>query len=208
MGYSTIIAPDQGMTQAVLSQERAFYQTYRGNSYSLTLAATTGTIAAGNIVGAGAAASTQFGLINPVASQKSLVLTKFGMGIISGTPAAGPVFHGIITTVPSGASAGTVRNNAVGTSPLTPPLTYTPSAVSWVSAAGAALTGATAPQVLRIANFSTTATAAASVNMVPAIEMLDGDIILRPGSMWLPLWSGAGTTLLNAYSISWYETGL
>src|SRR3989442_14287711 len=78
--------------------------TIRGNVYSVVLTATTTGVAAGNIAGAAAAAATQFVLWNPSASQKALVLLKFGMGVISGTPGAGPMFHGMITTAPTIAS--------------------------------------------------------------------------------------------------------
>src|SRR2546425_11562392 len=90
--------------------------TIRGNVYSLVLTATSTGVAAGNIAGAAAAASTQFALWNPASSQKALVLLKFGMGVISGTPGAGPMFHGILATVPTITSAGgPAVNNLTGT---------------------------------------------------------------------------------------------
>lgn len=193
------------MEQKIDPHPRYVWQAHSGNMYTLTLGATTSGVAAGNIVGAAAAASTQFALTNPATSNKNLVLTKFFMGIISGTPAPGPLFHGIIVTAPSIATiGGTIRNNLIGTATTT----ALSVAVPYALAAGSALTGASAPIVFRPAQFSTTATAQASNGMVNCLEIIDGDIIIPPGFTWLPLWSVAGTSLLNAYGVTWYEMGL
>ncbi len=179
------------------------WQANQGTLFSLTLAATTSGVAAGNIVAATAAASTQFALTNPITSNKKLVLTKFFMGIISGTPAAGPVFHGFLTTNPTLASiGGTIRCNLLGNT------TVTSVATPHVLAGGSALTGGSAVITFRPAAFSTTATAQASVNTVNCLEILDGDIIIPPGVTWVPLWSASGSSLLNAYGVTWYEMGL
>lgn len=176
--------------------------TLEGLAFTLSLAATSTGVAAGNIVGAAAAAVTQFALINPATSGKNLILTKFAMGVVSGTPGPGPVVHGYITNITSltaGTPGGTIRSNILGGSASS-------GAVPWSLAAGSALTGSTqAPISFRPANFSSTATAQASVAEIGCIERLDGDIIVPPGVAWLPLWSAAGTALLNAYSISWLE---
>lgn len=179
--------------------------TYRGGVYSLNLAATTTGIAAGNIVGASAAAATQFAFFNPVGSGKNVVLLKFMMGVISGTLPVGPIFHGFFTTVPTVATiGGTVRNNFI--SPSAP--AGASVVIPQVLAAGSALTGGSAPLVLRAAAFSGTATAQASVSTVNSLELIDGDIILAPGTGYVPLWSGAGTSLLNSYSVTWEEIAL
>lgn len=188
--------------KAVLPHARWAAQTYQKSMFTLTLTATTTGVAAGNIVSAAAAAATQFALTNPATSNKNFVLTKFFMGIISGTPSAGPIFHGYMTTNPTLASiGGTIRNNFLGNSTAS---VATPHSL----AAGSALTGGSAPITFRAANFTTTATAQASVNTVGALEIIDGDIIIPPGVTWVPLWSAAGTSLLNTYSVSWYEAGL
>lgn len=190
----------------VVSDGHARYQepTLKGNVYSLNLGATTTGIAAGNIVGASAAAATQFAFFNPVGSGKNVVLLKFWMGVISGTLPVGPLFHGFYTTVPTVASiGGTVRNNFV--SPSAPNASVV---IPQVLAAGSALTGGSAPLVLRPAAFTGTATAQASVSTVNALELLDGDIILAPGTGYVPLWSGAGTSLLNSYGVTWEEVSL
>lgn len=200
--YTTTGQADIGVPVQGDWHPKYFKETYRKHMFTLTLGATTSGVAAGNIVAASAAASTQFALANPSTSGVNLILTKFFMGIISGTPAAGPIFHGYCTTNPTIASiGGTIRNNFLGDSGAS-------LATPHVLAGGSALTGASAPIVLRAANFSTTATAQASVGEVNCIEELDGDIIVPPGVMWLPLWSASGSSLLNAYSISWYENGI
>lgn len=165
--------------------------------FSMTLAATTTGVAAGNIVAAAAAAATQFALSNPVGSGVVLVLSKFIMGVISGTPGAGPLFHGVIPNVPSLAASGTIVNTFIGG----------PGSVAkgYASAAGAALTGGLAPTILRSAGFSSTATAQASVSEIPCVEHIEGDIVIPEGYTWVPLWSAAGSSLLNAYTITWEE---
>jgi hypothetical protein len=176
--------------------------TQRGQLFSLALVATTTGVAAGNIVGAAGAAVTQFAIINPANSGKNLELIKFGMGVISGTPGAGPLFHGFITgasSISAVSPGGTIRSNllgGVGNSVATP----------WSLAAGSALTGGLAPVTHRVADFAATNTAQAVANgHVRAIELIDGDLIVPPNTVWLPLWGAAGTTLLNGYSITWQE---
>lgn len=200
--YTTTGQADIGLLPRAQLFPQYFLQTYRKHTFSLTLGATTTGVAAGNIVAASAAAATQFALVNPSTSTVNLILTKFFMGIISGTPGAGPIFHGFAVTPPTIATiGGTIRNNVVNDSTASQ---ATPHSL----AAGSALTGCSAPIVLRPAPFSTTATAQASVGIVNCLEAIDGDIIIPPGKMWLPLWSAAGTSLLNSYAVSWIEVGL
>jgi hypothetical protein len=170
----------------------------RGNVFSLTLSATTTGVAAGNIIGAAAAASTNFALFNPTNSGKLLVLTKFRLAVISGTPGGGPVFHGYIGNVPSATPTGNIRSNILSAAPASVALTY-------ATAGGTALTGGLAPVTHMLANFGSTNTAQASVNLVAAEDALDGSLIIPQGAGWLPLWSAAGTSLLCGYSITWEE---
>lgn len=200
--YTTTGQADIGFPPRASSYPPYFINTYRKRTFTLTLGATTTAIAAGNIVGASAAAATQFALTNPSTSGVNLMLTKFFMGIISGTPAGGPIFHGYLATNPTLASiGGTILNNFVGDTTAS---LATPHSL----AAGSALTGGSAPIVLRAAAFSTTATAQASVGEVNCLEVIDTDIIIPPGKTWLPLWSAAGTSVLNAYSVTWIEVGI
>lgn len=146
--------------------------TIRSNIYSLLLVATTTGVAAGNITGAAAAASTQFAIWNPLNSGKALVLLKFGMGIISGTPGAGPMFHNFATIIPTIANTGTVINNMLGSGSA--------SVAKFVaSAAGVALTGGGALTAHSIIAFTSTNTAQASVGELNAVELIDGAIIAK-----------------------------
>jgi hypothetical protein len=178
-----------------------FYQepVYRNGVFSLTLAATTGGVAAGNIVSAAAAAATQFALFNPAASGKMLVLLRFRMGIISGTPGAGPLFHGYIGNVPTATPTGSILNNMLGGAQSSVARSYA------TGTTGTTLTGGLAPVTQILSNFSSTATAQASPYEVTTDDVLDGQLIVPPGAGWLPLWGAAGTTLLCGYSITWEE---
>jgi hypothetical protein len=191
----------QGATCILQAHGLYFEPCSRNKLFALTLDATSGTIAAGNIVAAAAAASTQFGLINPANSTVNLVLERFTIGIISGTPPAGSVFHGFITGIANLSAAspgGVARSGLLGN--------IGSRAVPWASAAGAALTGVVVgPTIFRPSDFATTATAQASPSLVNATEIISGAIIIPPGVMWLPLWRGAGTTLLNSYGVTWEE---
>lgn len=172
---------------------------YNGLEFSMDLAATTTAVSAGNIVAAAAAAVTQFALFNPPGSGRVLVLSKFAMGVISGTPGAGALFHGYF----SGAQTTVVPSGTILSSRLNGPGSV---AKGYAVAAGAALTGgALGPLIIRAAAFASTATAQASPGMVMAVEDIEGDIIIPAGFGWIPLWSAAGTSLLNAYSITWKE---
>jgi len=173
----------------------------RGQVFSLVLAATTTGIAAGHQSGAGAAASTQFAVFNPAASGKYIVLLEFALGVISGTMPAGPVLHAYIPNVPTLAASGTVLSNVLGSTPSSIARCYT-------SAGGAALTGGQAPVNHKIANFASTATPQASPYLVNTMEYIDGKLVIPPGAGWLPMFSGAGTSLLCGLSVTWREVAL
>lgn len=177
---------------------RYYEQASRGAVFTLSLTATTTGISAGNIVGAAAAASTQFALWNPVGSGYNLSIQKVVVGLISGTPVGGPVFHGIfVNGNPSIANTGTAYNNLIGGK--------APVARYMSSAAGAALTGGTAPVVLRAMTIDFSASAFAAAAGTNCLEIVDGDIVIPPGYGWVPLFAGAGTSVLNAYSVTWEE---
>jgi hypothetical protein len=171
----------------------------RNTMFTLVLSATTTGIAAGNINGAAAAASTQFALWNPIGSGKNLELLRFGLGLISGTPAAGPFYHNIMVGVPSlTTSTGTAYSNLIGPS--------APSVARWMaSAGGSALTGGVALTTFALADFDIYGFVATVAGQNRCIENLDGSIILTPGTGWVPCWTAGGTTVLNAYSITWQE---
>ena len=172
--------------------------TVRGQMYSLVLAATSTGIAAGHQSGAAAAAATQFAVFNPSLSGVNLVMIEWAIGVISGTMPAGPIQHAYIPNIPTLAASGTVISNKLGTTAASVAKCYT-------SAAGAALTGGLAPVNHKLANFASTNTAQASPYLVNTIEYVDGKIVIPPGAGWLPMFSGAGTSLLCGLSVTWRE---
>ncbi len=190
------------LNEVIMSELRGKYAeaAARGRVFNLVLAATTTGVAAGNINGAAAAASTQFALWNPVGSGVNVELVKFYLGLISGTPAGGPTFHSYVQGTP---------NNNVGTKGTSSLLGSTASrALGVASAAGTALTGSPSALItLRPTPFNYFAAAlAAGANIEIAMEEVNGDIVLAPGTLWVPTFAAAGTTLLNAYGVSWMET--
>lgn len=176
-----------------------YEQTARGNVFSLALAATSSTIAAGNINAAAAAASTQFALWNPSGSGVNVSLLKVWVGPISGTAPVAGCFHNLMLNgIPSIQSTGTAYNNLAGT--------YTGKARFMSSAAGAVLTGGGLLTVMRPMAMNVFAAAlAATTGIQPSLEVLDGDIVLPPGVGWVPCWVAAGTTFLNSYGVTWEE---
>lgn len=182
-------------------QGRYYEQTSRGNVFSLILTAWTSTIAAGNIVGAAAAASTQFALWNPYGSGKNLSLLKFQVWAISGTTPVPPVIHSYATAPSIATTVVTpIQANNIG-------LSAASVAKACTSAAGATLTGGGALGYIRAADLAIGAGSLTPANLFePKLtEYIDGDIVIPPGFMWVPTWMGAGTTFLGGYSITWEE---
>ncbi len=178
---------------------RYYESVNRGAVFSLYLNATSGTIVAGNIEAATAAATTQFALWNPVGSGMNISILKYGVGVVSGTAAPGAATHSYTTTTPTLTSTGVLA-------PVCNNLSSAVCGAGYLSSvAGTTLTGGGALKVIRAADFSSTATAQASVGLVKAIEDLGGDIILPPGACWVPTWRTAGSSLLNSYSVTWEE---
>lgn len=178
-----------------------YYETTaRGNVHSAVLASTSGTIAAGNINGAAAASSTQFALWNPVGSGINVALLKFMVAAISGTAPGGPVMHSIAQGTPNPTVGARANANIIGNGPQS-------VALYLASAAGSALTNSpNALVALRPSKFNFFAAAiAASTNIQDCVEDIDGEIVLPPGTLWVPTWSAAGTTFLNAYGVTWEE---
>lgn len=186
----------------IVNQLSARYSeaTQRGSMYALSLPATTTGAAAGNLKGAAAAAVTNFALWNPLTSGVNLVLTKLLVGVISGTPPGGPLFHSYATILPTIATLltdGTMGpTNLKGSASL---------ARAIAVAAGSALTGGGALTVLRPASLDFSATAFSDAQGMMAQELIDGDIVIPPGFMYVPTWASAGTALLNAYGLTWEE---
>ena len=188
---------------------RYYENNFQYSTFSLVLPIPTASPTAGNIYPLTTANPvTQFALWNPAGSRKNLSLLKFGIAIISGTAPAGPVFH-------------LVCNQSSVSQPTMQPVNVYPDvcnvtsrqdlavARSISSYAGTACTGLNSQtatiQPLRMADFWMTAGSEANVMGMKAIEYIDGDIVLGPGSYWAPAWSGAGTSFYVAYSITWEE---
>lgn len=186
-----------------------FYEAVaRGNVYTLACGPTTTGISAGNLIGAAAAAATQFAIWNPAGSGVNFALLEFARGVVSGTPAAGAVVHGFLSTgltdtLPTIAntSAAIPRNALLGATSSS-----RAGFVSTVAQSGTALTGAAAVRAYKVSAFSGTATAQAGVSTLQgSVERINGSIVLAPGSLWLPLEPGAGTSMLLYYSLTWEE---
>jgi len=205
-GTQTILR--QGRTsELIVSQAHSRYNetAQTGSVYALSLIVTATGVAAGNIVNAAAAAATQFALWNPVGSGVNLCLIETGVSVSSATTMpAGPPFHGLIVgsvpTIASTFDSGRGASNARAGSGA-PRAKY----VNTAAQAGTALTGASAPIVFRAMELSFNATGFASAGGTYVDEHLDGEIVLPPGTGWLPLWASAGTSMLNAYSVVWEE---
>jgi hypothetical protein len=205
-GSQTIVR--QGRTsELIISAARSrYYETVsRGGTFALTCTGTATGVSAGNIVNAAAAAATQFALWNPVGSGVNLSLIEVCVSIVSATTMpAGPPFHGLIvgsvptinSTVDSGREA---KNSRAGSG--APRAKY----VSTAAQSGTTLTGGSAPVTFRAMELSFSATGFTSAAGTYIDEHLDGEIVLPPGTGWLPLWASAGTSMLNAYNVVWEE---
>lgn len=173
-----------------------------GRIFSLYFNATGTNIAAGQIELAAAAASTQFALWNPLGSPVALSILRFGIGTITTTTSpAGPVTHSMswgnsITA----ASIGTVFNHKLGAGGT--------QAGYLVHITGSALTGGKALTTVMLANFTTSATAPASVSYINAIDEVNGALVLMPGALWVPTHVSQGSAHLSNYSVTWEEVPL
>jgi hypothetical protein len=174
--------------------------TTRQQMFTAFLSQGTSTVAAGNIVGAAAAASTQFGVWNPATRGQVMALQRLIITTYSGTPTAGGLFHSTFNAAAVANTLGTsnaVRNNYVN-GPLG-------AGLCLASAAGAALTGGGILTTLGASTLSSTATAQATPSSIVMQDLIDGSIVLPPGVGYVPTWSGAGTTFLVGYSLMWEE---
>jgi hypothetical protein len=185
------------------AHSRYYEPTARGAIFSLAMTANATALTAGHLLAAAAGAITQFALVNPPGSGKNYALLKFGLGVISSNTTASQegVYHGFIPNaglLTPASPGGSVIPNLVGNLGGS-------QAIPWVLSTGTALTGLTAkPLPLREANF-TASLAPATVGMVNAIDEIAGEIILPPGTIWVPLWSSNGSSAVAVYSITWEE---
>jgi len=200
-----------GVSEAVLSSDnnlhttssipKYYAATSEGSVYSMTLTAWTTTTSAGNLLAAGAAASTNFALWNPKNSGKNLALLKFGVFMISGTQGIPGLFHSYAETCPT--LSASVLSTPMRDNKVAAASGHVAMGVS--SAAGTALTGGSALLVIRIADLAVSAGTFSNLGGSHTTEYIDGDIVIPPGKMWVPTWAAAGTTTLGGYSITWQE---
>lgn len=180
-------------------------QSMQGRLFSLSLPATTTGVAAGNIVGAAAAASTNFALWNPSDSTVLLCLLRVIVAPISGTPPGGPLFHSYSQQSPSISSVltnGTLTDGVCGESGATS------QAQGVAVAAGTTLTGGGALSTFRAMPFGFSASAFADAAGQKFVDELDGELIIPPGCLYVPTWAAAGSSLLCAYGVLWEELDL
>lgn len=184
-------------------QGRFYENASRGRIFSLIMSAWTTNISAGNILGAAAAASTQFALWNPAGSGVNLSLLKFSINITSGTTPISGIWHSVAsiapTIAPALAATSYVGNHNAGFS------TYNGKAGYLTHVTGSALTGGGATRGVRLAGLTMSAGTYAQLGGLVFMDNLDGDIVLPPNSLWVPSWAAQGTTMLGGYSITWEE---
>jgi hypothetical protein len=178
-----------------------YEQTSRGRVFSLVLNATATGISAGNIVGAAAAAATQFAVWNPPGSGKNLSLLKLGIWPISGTAPIPPISHSFTATAPTIATSVVtpIACNNVGMA-----ASSVARALTIAAQAGTALTGSSILAYIRAADLYITAGTAANLQGGKVIEYIDGDIVIPPGTGYVPTWV-SGAALLSGYSVTWEE---
>ena len=156
------------------------------------------------MINAAAAAVTQFALWNPVGSGVNICLLKFGFGVVTATTLPTTLFHGLfvngVPTINSTYDSTETAANALAGQGA-PRAKY----VNTASYLGTTLTGGSTPITFRQSNIAFSATTFASASGANFVEMLDGDIVLPPGTGWVPQWSSAGTGVINAYSVTWEE---
>ena len=175
-----------------------YEQTKRGNTFSLSLGATSTAIAAGQVVGAAAATSVQFAVWNPTNSGVDMVITKFMPGFISGTLPVAPIYHSVFNasgvtsvqnTAPVPSYGGVGRGSAMQ---------------GWTSAGGAPILGAGKAATLKLSAINFTAGTLGQLYPINVEELIDGDIIIPPGYGYQPMWASAAA-LLGTYSLTWFE---
>lgn len=185
---------------------QGFYyeQTVRGNIYTLAYTAcTSGNIAAGNLVGATAAQSTQVMIWNPPGSGVNLVLLKFGLNITSGTTPVSGIWHGVGTPAPTvalSAAAGTaIGNHNAG-------VLGSGKAGYMTHLTGGATTGCGASRPIRLVGLTIQGAGAyASLAGTPFMDLIDGDIVLPPNTYYAPQWAATGTNMVWGCTITWEE---
>ena len=201
------LAPGRGLRNGGTGigdvQGRYYEQASRGNIFTLTMSATTTNTSAGNILGAAAAASTQFALWNPSGSMFDISILKFTINLTSGTFPISGLWHSLGTPAPTIASSlaatsyiGNHRADVASYNGVAGYLTHV---------TGAALTGGGATRGIREAGLIFSAAAFANAAGAMFMDVCDGDIVLPPNSFWVPTWAAQGTSILQGYSVTFEQ---
>ena len=182
-------------------QGRFYEQTYRQNTFHLTLSAVA-TVGTGNLVGAASGTTFNICLWNPTGNTKNLVIQRVYIKFQGGTPAAGTLYHGWGTGITATAS---VLTNGALTNGFLAGATSTARGQAVTTAA--AIAGSSAVNTLRpLTGPGFLATAMASALGVPGNdEETAGDIIIPPGYFWAPLLQGTGTSPTYVAGVTWTE---
>ena len=199
-GENEVRTDKQGALVATDAHGRYHEATYRGNVFTANAAALT--LAAGNIAGASAAASSNFVVYNPIGSGKIMSILQCQFAYRSGTPAAGAVYYGYVN------AGGVALASTAAINCLYQPAPSASAMRFIASAGGTAFTGGLAPATLRIANFAQSAIAtpgAAVLGVQPTIDPIEGGIVIGAGYGFLPLLAGAGTTQIYDFGVIWEE---
>ena len=182
------------------AQGKYYEQTSRGNVFSLVLGLVTTTPVAGQLNAAAAAGLTQFCLWNPTGSGKNLSLLKFGVSIVSGTLGASSIYHSWATAPTNATTVVTpIQCNNIGMAAASVARAATHAST------GVQLAGNSALAFIRMADIQFSAGTYANLATTKAIEYIDGDIVIPPGTMWVPTWTAAGTSINVSYSVTWEE---
>lgn len=202
----TPIADSTGAMMVSPAGTRFAEAVLRGNVFSMMLTATSAGWGNFHIETASiAAANVQFCLYNPLTSKYNLSLLRFVYGSQSGTAGATIICHGGFkqAVAPTLAATTTIKNNLPNGRPSV--------ATGFISAAGTVFTGntkgATFVAPTSFANELFTVGDAPAIPRQSCLEMVDGGVVLPPGTGWVPFFmagqSGAGW--LATLSITWEE---
>jgi hypothetical protein len=197
------VEPSGALRVALAAQGEFYEDALAGRLYSLMMSATTTNTSAGNILGAAAAASTQFALWNPAGTGFNLELLRFSLNISSGTSPISGLWHSVASPAPTIAPALAATSYCGNHNPL---ITGTqPGVAGYLThVTGAALTGGGATRGLRLMGLNITAGTYASLGGTWFIDDCR-DIVLPPNSLWVPSWAAQGTTMIGGYSITWRQ---
>jgi hypothetical protein len=202
-----LIAPTvepSGALRVALSAQGEYYEdVLAGRLYSLMMSAWTTNISAGNILGAAAAASTQFALWNPAGTGYNLELQRFSINITSGTSPISGLWHSIGSPAPTITPALAATSYCGNHNPL---ITGTQGGVAGyvTHVSGTALTNGGPTRGLRLMGLNITAGTYASLGGTWFFDDCR-DIVLPPNSLWVPSWAAQGTSVLGGYSITWRQ---